>query len=199
MSLLLPETRRPAPDVDTLADLCRLTLPRYPGAVISHETAALLWRLPLPQAAPTLLHVTAPARLKHPGLGVATHQAKLRNDDQSWVRGVPVTSPIRTLLDLAATLDELALEQTVDSALNRRQPLTSRDELRARAALLPRTAPPRGALLRLTTAPQPEDASRLQAYDEPQPQLRVVGRVTEWFRSVSSASRSIRGRSLSSC
>ena len=52
--------------------------------------------------------------------GVRVHRTKhLTGQDVRWCNNVPVTSPARTLLDLAAVLDELELEAALLTALGR--------------------------------------------------------------------------------
>lgn len=70
-----------------------------PDAVASHETAAALWGMT--GAAPEL-HVTAPRRLTSPPCGVQAHVATLAKRDRGKLRAVAVTSPARTLLDVAS-------------------------------------------------------------------------------------------------
>jgi very-short-patch-repair endonuclease len=67
-------------------------------AVASHLTAAWIWGLL--RTRPGTLHLTAPSR-RHRKKLVIVHFAKLDLDDQTVVDGIPVTSPARTVLDLA--------------------------------------------------------------------------------------------------
>lgn len=73
--------------------------------VFSHETALQLYGLS--DALPARHHLTVPAswhsrRLRTPP-EVALHFADLSADDVSWHGPVPVTSPLRTLLDCVAS------------------------------------------------------------------------------------------------
>jgi predicted transcriptional regulator of viral defense system len=76
-----------------------------PKAVASHATAAHLWRLLAKP--PAAVHVTTPAQLTRPPSGIVVHTAQLRRD-RGRLRGVPITSVARTLLDLAATSGDIA-------------------------------------------------------------------------------------------
>jgi predicted transcriptional regulator of viral defense system len=72
--------------------------------VFSHETALTLFDLS--DALPARVHLTVPEvwkarRLKTPA-GVALHFANVVDSDRAWFGSVPVTSPLRTLLDCAA-------------------------------------------------------------------------------------------------
>src|SRR5438034_8499038 len=82
------------------------------GAVLSHRAAAALWgMLPLPRGR---TDVTAAAKRRHHER-VRTHRGKLDPRDTRTRDGIPVTSPERTLLDLAATHPNL-LDRTIREA-----------------------------------------------------------------------------------
>lgn len=70
-------------------------------AVCSHETALMLHELS--DALPAKRHLTFPAswrrrRVSYPA-GVVPYFQELRDDEVAWVGCVPVTVPLRTLLD----------------------------------------------------------------------------------------------------
>jgi predicted transcriptional regulator of viral defense system len=67
-------------------------------AVASHITAAWIWGLP--RSRPGTFHLTAPTR-RHRKDRVVVHFARLEPEDTTSVDGIPVTSPARTVLDLA--------------------------------------------------------------------------------------------------
>jgi hypothetical protein len=99
------------------------------GAVVSHDSAAVLWGLELSHQAGQ--HVTVPrsrGRARHEG--VVVHRLDV---DEVQVRaGIPVTTPLRTVLDCAASLATNYAVVVADSAL--RVGLVKPDELRAAAA-----------------------------------------------------------------
>jgi very-short-patch-repair endonuclease len=74
------------------------------SAVPSHHSAAALWGfMPWEERYPEVT-VVGPSSRRHPGLRV--HRTRsLDLDDRTRHRAIPVTTPARTLLDLAATLD----------------------------------------------------------------------------------------------
>jgi hypothetical protein len=78
------------------------------GAVLSQHSAAALWGfMPWEERYPEVTVVGTWSR-GHPGLRV--HRTRrLDLDDTTRHHGIPVTSPARTLLDLAATLDHRPL------------------------------------------------------------------------------------------
>jgi very-short-patch-repair endonuclease len=80
------------------------------GGVLSHTCAGALWvggRWRMPE-------VTVPYHRRV--RGVITHQARLAPADRVQQMGIPVTSPARTLADLAHSLDDEALERVVREA-----------------------------------------------------------------------------------
>lgn len=89
-----------------------------PHAVASHRTAgevqALLVRPPATQSAP-VVSVRQGHPLQRPG--AVLHRVRMADDERCVCDGIPATSPARTLLDLAAELEERALEQVIAAAL----------------------------------------------------------------------------------
>jgi very-short-patch-repair endonuclease len=73
-----------------------------PGAALSHASAAALWEIRPTEA--TLIDVSMPTsagRTKRPGLRI--HRAtSLQSDETTRHQAIPVTTPARTLLDLAS-------------------------------------------------------------------------------------------------
>ena len=86
------------------------------GAVVSHLSAAALWRIHA--SAPVSSEVTVSNSGGRRGRrGLVVHRATtLRSDEVSRHLGIPVTSPARTLLDVAARLRSRQLERAVDEA-----------------------------------------------------------------------------------
>jgi hypothetical protein len=98
------------------------------GAVLSHVTAAAAWEWrPL---GPRSVHLSVPGDggREHRS-GIVVHRSTtLRREDVATHRGLPVTTPIRTLLDVAATVRGRRLEQLLDRA----EPLIDFDSLQQR-------------------------------------------------------------------
>ena len=86
------------------------------GAVLSHASAAAAWEMrPIGGGA---IHVTIPGT---PGraqrAGIRLHRSiTLTPADTTVSRAIPITTPIRTLIDVAAALRGRQLEQTLDRA-----------------------------------------------------------------------------------
>jgi predicted transcriptional regulator of viral defense system len=86
-----------------------------PGAVLSHASAGALWEI-RPSAAERI-DVTLPGAGRPRAPRLRVHRARgLGTEDVTTRRGIPVTSPERTILDLAASLSERELEKVLDRA-----------------------------------------------------------------------------------
>lgn len=90
-----------------------------PGSVFGELTAAALygwWLPPLPSGLPiTALLPPGSNRLRRAGL--RTRRTALGPTDRSALGGVPLTSPVRTLMDLAGLLATVDLVVLADSAV----------------------------------------------------------------------------------
>jgi very-short-patch-repair endonuclease len=85
------------------------------GAVASHRSAAVLWSIP---GMEPRVELTVPERRRVVLAGVTLHRASvLPSFDRRRVEAIPVTSPARTLIDLAAVLDRDRLENALDHCL----------------------------------------------------------------------------------
>ena len=93
------------------------------------------------------------------------HQAALGTHEVRWLRGLPVTSPARTFLDLATVRDVVDLVAAGDRIISRRAPLSSWEDLADAARRSPgtrgiRTA--RAALSRLDAGAESPKESELR-------------------------------------
>ena len=117
---LLPEHRGvyvvPGSETTTLGRETAALLAVREGALLSHHTAAALWGLRLPAAEDIhLLVAGGPAALVR---GVRIHRTHaLEPEDARIVKALPVTSPARTIIDLAPHLADRRLEFTIDQAI----------------------------------------------------------------------------------
>jgi very-short-patch-repair endonuclease len=82
-------------------------------AVLSHRSAARFWRL-LPPAVEKV-DVTRPGRQVLRG-GIVGHRVNLRDDEWLVEDGIPVTSPFRTIFDLAAVASRREVERALHEA-----------------------------------------------------------------------------------
>ncbi len=95
---------------DAVAALC------LPGGVVSHQSAAR--RLGFPRMGVRPVTVCVPRGTTHRLPGVVIHESSDMCEDDCILRdGVRLTSPVRTVIDLAAVLPELPLERLVDELL----------------------------------------------------------------------------------
>jgi hypothetical protein len=150
-----------------------------PGAVLSHRSAAAHWGIREHRGGP--IDVTSPSKTKSRN-SILRHCATLSPDEVTVERGIPITTPPRTIFDMAAGG---APEHVVESALRQAEfrrlydPLSLHD-------FLDRYPGHRGvrsirsALARLSEAPGPT-ASRLEdrflpfldRHDLPRPRLNA--------------------------
>jgi very-short-patch-repair endonuclease len=82
-----------------------------PTAVLSHRSAAALWGLLGDSSA---VHVTTEHRIRP--AGVMAHEGRLVPADRRKRRGIPVTSPSRTIVDEAQELDDDDIERMLREA-----------------------------------------------------------------------------------
>lgn len=109
-------------------------------AVVSHETALAVHGLG--DVNPAVIHLTVPRNFRsRPPDGIRLHRGDLPEGDIWLYEGFRITTPLRTLLDVAAgtlDLDQLgeAMQQAFDRTPAIRDALVLRDEeLGSRAAL----------------------------------------------------------------
>jgi predicted transcriptional regulator of viral defense system len=104
-----------------------------PGAALSYRSAAELWGMRNSSRARTEVSVS---RHRRSTARIEVHVVDMQADEVVVNRGVPVTTPARTLLDLAAVLSPQHLKAAFDEAEVRR--LTSPTSLDALVARYPR-------------------------------------------------------------
>jgi very-short-patch-repair endonuclease len=85
-----------------------------PDAVLSHQSAAALWQRFDKEE---LIEVSV-ARRRTPRPGVRVDEARRPDADVTTRHGIPVTTPIRTLRDLAQSLKPDALEEPKPTGFN---------------------------------------------------------------------------------
>jgi hypothetical protein len=109
----------------------------YAGAdcVLSHWSAGALLRLR--RGGGPLSHVTCPRRLASTA-GIRMHYAQLPPDEITEEQGIPVTTPARTLLDLAPSLPSFVLARMVEAAPSRGASLAELLERHAGRAGVPK-------------------------------------------------------------
>jgi very-short-patch-repair endonuclease len=88
-----------------------------PGAALSHWSAAALLGLWTPRPDPIEVVVDTWAAATNPG--VAVHRSRILESRDIWIRkGLPVTSPSRTMLDIALSATDRQLEIAFDRGIS---------------------------------------------------------------------------------
>ncbi len=88
------------------------------NAVVSHRSAAALWRLVGFKHG--IVELIMPRnRQRHDGR-LVLHRARLSPTEITTIERIPVTTPARTLLDVAAIASPNAVEEALDDALRRK-------------------------------------------------------------------------------
>jgi hypothetical protein len=106
-----------------------------PGAVLSHESAAALWKIRATSG--DTIEISVPFTLRPRKQGIVVHRRRgLGERDLTERHAIPVTSPILTLVDLATCLERGPLESAINEADKRG--LTDPEEIRSALDWLPR-------------------------------------------------------------
>ncbi|HEX5714008.1 MAG TPA: DUF559 domain-containing protein [Solirubrobacterales bacterium] len=96
-------------------------------AVLSHRSAGALWGIAVEQPGAIDVSVARHCQLGRSGIRIRSRPS-LAEEDRTTCRGIPLTQPIRTLVDLATELPPKRLERAVNEADKR--DLISPDALR---------------------------------------------------------------------
>jgi very-short-patch-repair endonuclease len=135
-----------------------------PRVVASHRSSGYVWAL-LPQPHGDV-HVSGVVRGGRSG--IRGHRVQVDGTEVTRCRGIPVTSPARTLVDLAAEVEPLQLESLVADA--ERRGLVRRRELAAAAE----AGGQRSGCARLRERLRQEHASSLTRSDTEKRLLRLI-------------------------
>jgi very-short-patch-repair endonuclease len=102
------------PNVTQYGEWMAAVLACGPAAVLSHDSAAALWGI---RPGPSGLEVSIVSGAKRDPEGITVHRRQsLRQHDVTRCHGIPVTTPTRTLIDIAARLDREPLEAAINQA-----------------------------------------------------------------------------------
>lgn len=85
------------------------------GAVLSHRSAAALWGFGTEKRNRIEVSVRRHCTLRRPGIGIRA-RPKLASNELTSHRGIPVTQPVQTLIDLATEATSRELERGVNEA-----------------------------------------------------------------------------------
>jgi predicted transcriptional regulator of viral defense system len=105
------------------------------GAVLSHSSAAALWRIGVERDAEIHLSLPSQSHREVPGLWIHRRPSLNIQRDTTREYGIPCTTPIQTLIDMSLRLDRLGVERMVNEAdkYNLTHPPQLREALGTRA------------------------------------------------------------------
>lgn len=86
------------------------------GAVLSHSSAAALWRVGPEQRGLMEISLPSPSRRRHRDLWIHRRPSLNLERDTTCEYDIPVTTPIQTLIDLALRLDRRGVERAINEA-----------------------------------------------------------------------------------
>jgi very-short-patch-repair endonuclease len=86
-----------------------------PEAVLSHRSAAALWRLTDRDREPVRVTARRPTASRHARIRV-TCRPGLKDEQVTAHESIPVTTPVRTLVDLSTEVGGLSLERAINEA-----------------------------------------------------------------------------------
>lgn len=99
-----------------------------PDALLSHRSAGALWEIAPERLG--MIDVSVPLRARCRAPGIAVHRRRTLTAADVWThRGIPVTSPVCTLIDIAPRLSRTKLEAAINEADKR--DLVDPEQLRA--------------------------------------------------------------------
>jgi hypothetical protein len=85
------------------------------GAVLSHSSAAALWRIGFERRPEVELSLPSQSHRKVSGLRIH-RRPSLTDRDVTTEYGIPVTTPVQTLIDMALRLDRRGIERAINEA-----------------------------------------------------------------------------------
>ena len=103
------------PDLTNYARWMAAVLVCGNGAVLSYSSAAALWRIGFEQRNAIELSLPSPFQKRQPGLWIH-RRPSLRERDVTTEYGIPVTTPIQTLIDMSLRLDRPDVERMINEA-----------------------------------------------------------------------------------
>jgi len=85
------------------------------GAALSHSSAAALWRISYEKRGLIELSLPTSSDRRRPGIRIH-RRPSLRSHDVTLRLGIPVTTPVQTLIDSALRLDRQGIERAINEA-----------------------------------------------------------------------------------
>jgi very-short-patch-repair endonuclease len=105
------------------------------GAVLSHSSAAALWRIGDEQRGLVEVSLPSLSRRRRPGIRIHRRPSLSPQRDLAREYGIPITTPVQTLIDMSLRLDRGGVERMINEAdkYNVTHPPQLREVLDARA------------------------------------------------------------------
>lgn len=143
-----------------------------PDAVASYRSAASIWALA--GGTTEIVELTVEGRRRRSSSEAVIHRVRsLRAADRTIVASIAVTTPARTLIDIAGVVDVTMVEEALDEALRRR--LVTLSRMRWRVEELAGSGRPGSAVIRRLIAARPNMVEVPQSVFETR-LLRRLGR-----------------------
>jgi very-short-patch-repair endonuclease len=86
------------------------------GAVLSHSSAAALWRIGWEEREVIEISLPSLSRRRRPGIRIHRRPSLDLERDLTTEYGIPVTTPVQTLIDMALRLDRHGVERMINEA-----------------------------------------------------------------------------------
>ena len=86
------------------------------GGLLSHSSAAALWRIGSESCSVIELSLPSPFQRRHPDFRIHRRPSLNLERDTTREYGIPVTTPIQTLIDMSLRLDRLGVERMINEA-----------------------------------------------------------------------------------
>ncbi|HEX5990530.1 MAG TPA: type IV toxin-antitoxin system AbiEi family antitoxin domain-containing protein [Solirubrobacterales bacterium] len=86
------------------------------GAMLSHSSAAALWRIGGEQGGLVEVSLPSSSRRRHSGIRIHRRPSFNLKRDVTLEFGIPVTTPVQTLIDMALRLDRAGIERMINEA-----------------------------------------------------------------------------------
>ena len=86
-----------------------------PKAVLSHSSATALWRIGAEEPGLIEVSVVSPYQRRRPRLRIL-RRSSLWPEDHTSRHGIPVTTPVQTLIDMGLRLDRAGIERMINEA-----------------------------------------------------------------------------------
>jgi hypothetical protein len=104
------------------------------GAILSHSSAAALWRIGKEQRGLVETSLPSSSRRRRPGIRIHRRPSLNLERDLTCEYGIPVTTPVQTLIDMSLRLDRRGVERMINEAdkYNLAHPPQLREALDAR-------------------------------------------------------------------